>query len=118
MFEDEEVHKQFTELQAQLYKDQKTMNQLDHELRVLAGDKKRGLITSEQLKLHPEDRDTFQALGKMFIKKSKNDILTGIQTEISKLDQEAMSIDARMQYTHKSIVSTEASMKEILEKNK
>eukprot|EP00293_Proteomonas_sulcata_P000672 CAMPEP_0184322340 /NCGR_PEP_ID=MMETSP1049-20130417/124021_1 /TAXON_ID=77928 /ORGANISM="Proteomonas sulcata, Strain CCMP704" /LENGTH=126 /DNA_ID=CAMNT_0026643443 /DNA_START=94 /DNA_END=471 /DNA_ORIENTATION=+ len=110
----EEQQEQLGALQEKFTAQRKQLVQIHNNMIVFDKEKKRHLLTIDELEKLPEEVKTYKAVGKMFIMEPFSDIKTGIKTTCETLDNKVAQSKQAKEAAEAAIEETQKQMRELI----
>lgn len=111
---DLELKKHFEELQTQMAETRTKMRQMDAQMEGQRLISLRSTKTKQELAKLSPDVNTFESLGRMFVKKSLDQVNVMLDEKIKVSEEKIKSLDANQKYLDKSLKERENNLREMI----
>eukprot|EP00244_Chara_vulgaris_P002332 TRINITY_DN14078_c0_g1_i1.p1 TRINITY_DN14078_c0_g1~~TRINITY_DN14078_c0_g1_i1.p1 ORF type:complete len:127 (-),score=29.04 TRINITY_DN14078_c0_g1_i1:36-416(-) len=107
----------FVELQGRLMETNAKLKQVSQQLLGKEREKRRAVITGQELDELPSDTRTFRAIGKMFVLQSRDDLMEELNTVVGDADKETAKLQSRKEYLERQMKEIENNFRELLQQS-
>lgn len=111
---DLELKKHFEELQTQMAETRTKMRQMDAQMEGQRLVCLRSTKTKQELAKLPSDVNTYESLGRMFVKKSLDQVNVMLDEKIKSSEEKIKSLDSNQKYLDKSLKERENNLREMI----
>ncbi|KAI1283790.1 Prefoldin subunit 1 [Halotydeus destructor] len=111
---DLELKKHFEELQVQVIESRTKMRQLDLQVEGLKRTCQASMLTKRELSTLPEGSNTYESVGRMFIKRSLGEINNILDDRIKKNEEKAASLDSNKKYLETNLKERENNLRDLV----
>jgi len=111
---DLELKKAFMELQKKMVETQGQMRICDVQIDALGKEKRKIELTQNEIGALPEETKLYQSIGRMFLFKSKPDIMQVLKTEYKDSESKISELEAKKTYLERSVKSSEENLREMV----
>ncbi|XP_078438496.1 PREFOLDIN 1 [Wolffia australiana] len=114
---DEAARTAFLEIQGRMIETTGKLKQVQSQMRAKEGEKKRAYLTLEELRVLPEDTNTYKSIGRVFVLEPKS-LLSDEQTQKLKDSESALTaLQTSKEYLEKQLGEVENSLRELLQQD-
>lgn len=117
MADQSDAMKQFNELQTTFVETTQKAKHLTQTIMQREQDIRRSALTGTEMSGLPDDVGCYKGLGRSFVKEPKGDIMTTLENTVKAATTEIESCKQQREYLQKTLVETEANIKELLQGN-
>mmetsp|Transcript_6126 Transcript_6126/g.24824 ORF Transcript_6126/g.24824 Transcript_6126/m.24824 type:complete len:131 (-) Transcript_6126:230-622(-) len=117
MADQSDAMKQFNELQTKFVETTQKAKHLTQTIMQREQDIRRSALTGTEMSGLPDDVGCYKGLGRSFVKEPKEEIMTTLENTVKAATAEIESCKQQREYLQKTLVETEANIKELLQGN-
>jgi len=111
---DMELKKAFMELQKKMMDTQNQMRISDVQIDSLGKEKRKIQLTQSEIQQLSDDTKLYQSIGRMFLYKSKPDIMQVLKDEYKDAESKISELEAKKTYLERSVKSSEENLREMV----
>ncbi|GLD97465.1 hypothetical protein PINS_up006149 [Pythium insidiosum] len=108
------IAKELQELQPQVLSIQRELEQIESKLAAFGRQKKRLALVEKEVTDLPQDVVTYQSIGKMFLRTTPQENAATLKTDVTRIDDQVSSLEARKQYLTRQKTSLDENITELL----
>lgn len=111
---DLELKKHFEELQIQVMETRTKMRQIDVQVEGLKRTCQHSTITKREVAAVPSGVNTFESVGRMFVKRPVDDVQKMLDERIKKGEEKITSLETSKKYLENSLKERENNLRELV----
>ncbi|EPZ32444.1 Prefoldin [Rozella allomycis CSF55] len=112
---DDEIKKSFVESQAKMIEFQRQLNSVRSQIQAKDHERRAAMLTLREVSLF-ENVPLYKAVGRMFLKDTKENILSGLNSKIESSKDEVAKLEKNAEYFDRNLKDVESSLRELLQK--
>ncbi|MQL81613.1 hypothetical protein Taro_014076 [Colocasia esculenta] len=113
---DEGSRTAFMEIQGRMIETTGKLKQVQNQMRVKEGDKKRAYLTLEELRQVPEDTNTYKSIG-VFVLEPKSVLVTEQEQKLKDSENALNTFQTSKEYLEKQLAEVENNLRELLQQD-
>ncbi|KAJ6699660.1 PREFOLDIN SUBUNIT 1-RELATED [Salix purpurea] len=113
---DEANRTAFLELQGRMIETTSKFKQVQNQIRIKEGEKKRAFLTLEELRQVPDDTNTYKSIG-MFVLEPKSVLMSEQEQKLKDSETAISSLQTSKEYLEKHMSEVEINLRELLQQD-
>uniref|UniRef100_A0A1D1YP91 Prefoldin subunit 1 n=1 Tax=Anthurium amnicola TaxID=1678845 RepID=A0A1D1YP91_9ARAE len=114
---DEASRTAFMEIQGRMIETTGKLKQVQNQMRLKEGEKKRAYLTLEELRQLPDDTNTYKSIGKVFVLEPKSSLVTEQEQKLKDSENALTTLQTSKGYLEKQLAEVENNLRELLQQD-
>ncbi|KAF9679874.1 hypothetical protein SADUNF_Sadunf06G0060900 [Salix dunnii] len=114
---DEANRTAFLELQGRMIETTSKFKQVQNQIRIKEGEKKRAFLTLEELRQVPDDTNTYKSIGRTFVLEPKSVLMSEQEQKLKDSETAISSLQTSKEYLEKQKSEVEINLRELLQQD-
>ncbi|KAJ6381252.1 hypothetical protein OIU77_030019 [Salix suchowensis] len=114
---DEANRTAFLELQGRMIETTSKFKQVQNQIRIKEGEKKRAFLTLEELRQVPDDTNTYKSIGRTFVLEPKSVLMSEQEQKLKDSETAISSLQTSKEYLEKHKSEVEFNLRELLQQD-